>query len=204
MDWNKFLLVFIPIFVAMDTIGAIPVFISLTAKLSRVVRRKIIIQAVSTSFALGTIFVFFGRNIFNFLNITKDDFKVAGGLLLLVLAMKAIMEDDVADAKVSAQNAEFLGIVPFAMPLIIGPAVLTTLVILNDSHGPYWTSLSLILNLAVITISFSYSRWINKLIGKNGEKILSKIANIFMAAIGIMMMRSGILEMVKTFMDGLK
>ncbi len=204
MNFHNFLLVFIPIFVAMDSIGAIPVYTSLTSNLSKKIKNKIIFQAILTSFTLGILFIFFGRSIFNFLNITTSDFKVAGGILLLILAVKSMMETYTIKEHRIIENYEYLGIVPIAIPLIVGPAVLTTLIILNDEYGLFLTLIGYITNLIIISLFFKYTELVNKIIGKNGELILSKIANIFLAAIAIMMIRIGLFEMIKEFIGRIK
>jgi len=201
---SVFLQVFIPLFVAMDVLGALPVFLSLTEGLSREIRRKIIIQAVSTSFFVGGIFIFFGQGIFRFLNITTADFKIAGGLLLLILSIRSIFDDTTSREHRIKENYEMIGIVPIAIPLIIGPAVLTTLLIMHDTYGLKWTVTGFLSNLLIVAVAFSWSEIVNKLLGRNAEQILSRVANIFLAAIAIMMMREGLEQILKGMAENLK
>lgn len=108
---------FIPLLVAIDPIGIVPVFLALTAGMDKIQRRKISIQAVATATLIATAFLFLGRWIFQFLNITADDFRIGGGIILLVLAVY----DLIIYGKPAVSQTRMVGLVPLAMPLIAGP-----------------------------------------------------------------------------------
>jgi len=195
---KAFLLSFIPIFVAMDAIGVLPIFIGYTEHLKRREKQSILIQSIITAFAIGIIFLFLGNWIFRVLGIMVSDFKIAGGLVLLVISLKDLLSAE----KGHRIPTDTLGAVPIGTPLITGPAVLTTIVILLDSYGIAMTITSFIVNLAIVWFTFSYASSISNFLGKAGSKAFSKIASLLLAAIAVMMIRKGIIETIVFFQKG--
>jgi multiple antibiotic resistance protein len=192
MDLNAFILTFIPLFVAIDVLGVIPFFLSLTEGLDRPSKRILITEASFTALAVSLVFVVGGRAIFNFMGITEDDFRVGGGIVLLVLAV-----DDLIFSSESRRNPETkVGIVPIGIPLIIGPAALTTLLILRDTYGMLPTLFSLFTNLLIVALVFRNSEYISRIMGEAGSKAVAKVFGLLMAAIAVMMIRVGLTAMI--------
>lgn len=189
---HRFLLAFIPLFVSMDPIGVIPFYLSLTSSLDRPRRQTVLLEAMATAFGVGAGFVFLGQAVFSYLDITTADFKVAGGIILLVLAIYDLLFAS-ETRKVEGAN---VGVVPLGMPLIVGPAVLTTLVLQADSAGPPAALLAFVVNLAIVLCVFLGARRIQRVIGDGGTAAVSKIATLLLAAIAVMMIRRGIFEIV--------
>jgi len=192
---KEFLLSFIPIFVAMDAIGVLPMFIGFTEHLKKSERRRILAQSIITAFIVGIVFLFLGTWIFGILGVLVSDFKIAGGLVLLVLSLRDLLQYE----KGHKLSPETLGAVPIGTPLITGPAVLTTIVILLDTHGLVLTVSSFVINLLIVWVTFFYAAGISNFLGKAGSKAFSKIANLLLAAIAVMMIRKGVLETITAF-----
>ena len=192
---QSFLLSFIPIFVAMDALGVLPLFISFTEHLNKRERRRILVQSLITAFLIGIVFLFLGKWIFMVLGILVSDFKIAGGLVLLVIALRDILQYE----KGYKLSSETMGAVPIGTPLITGPAVLTTIIMMLDSYGLVLTVSSFIINLLIVWIVFFYSSSISKILGKAGSKAFSKIAHLLLAAIAVMMIRKGMVETAAAF-----
>lgn len=190
-DLKIFLLSFIPLFVAIDVLGIVPLFISLTSEMKYQAKKKLITQATLTALLVSIIFLFGGKMVFNYIGITENDFRVGGGIVLLVLAVNELL---FATEKVRAPDPT-IGIVPIGIPLIIGPAALTTLLILVDAYGYMPAVVSLLVNLILVWLVFRNSELLNRIIGKAGLKAFSKVAALFMAAIAIMMIRVGLIAM---------
>ena len=102
--------------------------------------------------------------------------------------------------KVHKLSSDTLGAVPIGTPLITGPAVLTTIIILLDSYGIVLTVSSFVINLMIVWITFYFSTAISNFLGKAGSKAFSKIASLLLAAIAVMMMRKGIVDTVAFFL----
>ena len=194
---KTFLLTFIPIFVAMDALGVLPLFISFTDKLSIHEKHKIIIQSIITAFLIGLIFLFLGRWIFKILGVLVSDFKIAGGIVLLVIALRDLL----AYEKGRKLPKETMGAVPIGTPLIAGPAVLTTIIILLDSYGMALTISSFVINLLIVWVIFFFAATIAKFLGKAGSKAFSKIAHLLLAAIAVMMIRKGVIDTIALFLS---
>ena len=191
-----FLAAFIPLFVAIDAPGILPAFLSVTSDLSSLQRKKITNQAVITAFVISVLFIFLGKIIFQFLGISVSDFKIAGGVLLLVFAINDVLFD-VGDRRKAGEADSTIGVVPIGTPLIIGPAALTTLLLTADKVGFTVTMISLVLNIGIVWLFFYNSERVIKIITKAGAAAIGKVFAIFLAAIGIALIRSGILEIIK-------
>ncbi len=184
-----FLLAFIPLFVAIDALGIIPIFLSFTRGMSDIEKRRLVTHATLTALILALVIMVLGKIIFNFLGITEDDFRIGGGLVLLILAIRDLLDND---DDVSRDPKAQVGIVPIGVPLIMGPGALTTIIMVTDTHGYSFAFASIVLNLAIVWILFSQSKWIVKVIGDGGTKAFAKVASLFLAAIAVMMIRVGI------------
>lgn len=194
MDVHLFWICFVPLFIATDAIGALPVFISLTKGIENRKLYKLIALSLITAAIVGLLFVYIGERILHLMGITVADFMVAGGILLFVISLGDMVSLEKPMRRV---NAEELGPVPIGVPLIVGPGVLTTVMLLVKEHGFIPTSISLIANILIAGAIFSTSGFIVKLVGKNGTKIISKIASLFLTAISVMIIRKGIFMMAQ-------
>ncbi len=193
---KEFLLSFIPIFVAMDAIGVLPMFIGFTEGFKKSEKRKIVVQSIITAFIIGMVFLFLGRWIFKVLGVLVSDFKIAGGMVLLAISFRDILRSE----KYQKISRDTVGAVPIGTPLVVGPAVLTTIIILLDSYGMPITVLSFVVNLLITWVSFSYADAISGFLGKAGSKAISKIASLLLAAIAVMMIRKGTVDTIAYFL----
>lgn len=186
---EKFLLAFIPLFVAMDPVGLVPFFLGMTQGIDRKRRETIAWQAIITAAVVAVGFMFLGRWTFRVLGITVGDFQVAGGLILLVLASRDLLRTRTGEIQIP----EDFGIVPLGLPYIAGPATLTTLVILMDSPsvGFRFALLSLAANLVLIGIAVHYADWLAEKFSQAGLRAVSKIIAMLLAAIAVSMIRRG-------------
>ncbi|MBI5470778.1 MAG: MarC family protein [Ignavibacteriae bacterium] len=190
---ETFLLAFIPLFVAIDVFGVLPLFVSLTDDLDERRRKKLTAEAVLTAFVISLVFLIAGKLIFSFLGIVESDFRVGGGIVLLVLAV-----NDLLFSKDRKRDPEAtVGVVPIGIPLIMGPAALTTIIILVDSYGYPWTIVSLLVNLLIVLVVFLQAKSIAKMMGKAGSRAVAKVISLFLAGIAVSMIRSGIAQMLK-------
>jgi len=175
--------------------GTLPLFIGLTQSLPEKVKRRLTVQAVFTAFTIAVVVMIAGKNIFAFLGITISDFRIAGGLILLLLAIRDLTTSDVDESKKPADPTS-IGIVPIGIPLIIGPGSMTTILISEEAHGWLMTTLALMLNLLIAFLLFYFSGTVERLIGPNGAKAIAKIASLLLAAIAVMMIRVGIFDVI--------
>ncbi len=189
---KEFGLTFVPLFVAMDAIGVLPILISVTQDMKYTERNKTILYAVLTALVLGLGFVGVGKGVFIFLGIDVFDFLVAGGVILFLLAAKDLITGKMIEAQASV-GADMLGVVPLGTPLVVGPAVLTTLLILIDQYSLWIVVVSFIINLAIAWVLLSQANRVVAFLGQGGVRATSKVVSLFLAAIAVKMIRQGIL-----------
>lgn len=190
---NEFWLSFVPLFVAVDAIGTLPLFLVLTEGMPRRAVRRIVIESVLTAGAVAILFLFGGRELLRLLGITIADFMVAGGLLIFVIALSDVITSGKPENEVDRRN---LGAVPLGVPLIAGPAVLTTSILLLDTYGAVPTATALAANIAIAGLVFLFGNGLNLILGSAGARIISKIANLLLAAIAVMMIRKGLIMLL--------
>ena len=182
-------LTFIPIFVAIDIFAVLPIFLGMTIDFSFERLRAVIGESVLTALIVGLVFIGVGKGLFSVLGITGNDFKIAGGIVLLVFAVL----DLVRQVQDQGSLPPRFGVVPIGVPLIVGPAVLTTLLVLVEQHGITATVVSFLVNLGIVWITLRNGRIIIKVLGEGGILLaVSKIMALLLASIAIRMIRLGI------------
>jgi multiple antibiotic resistance protein len=185
---TKFLQAFIPLFVAIDPVGLAAIFLGLGQGVAPAVRHRIAWQATVTGGVVALGFLFLGQNVFTAVGVSVKDFQIAGGLILFILAARDLTQAEGALMKLP----DDFGIVPLGMPLIAGPAMITTLLLLVQTQGMPVTLVALAVNLALIVLAFVGSDWLGRTIGQMGLRAISKIVAMLLAAIAVAMIRRGL------------
>jgi multiple antibiotic resistance protein len=185
---TRFLECFIPLFVTIDPVGLAAIFLALGRNVPVAKRRRIAHQATWTGGIVALLFLFLGRVIFNAIGIGEGDFQIAGGVILFVIAMRELTQT--ASQERSSLPDDF-GVVPLGMPLIAGPATITTLLVISKSVGYGMTLLALAVNLGLVALAFAQSERLERLIGQTGLRAISKIIALLLAAIAVHIVRRG-------------
>jgi multiple antibiotic resistance protein len=185
---RNILLSFIPLFVAVDAFGVLPIFVGLTEGLSEKEKNRIVIQSIWTASVVAVVFVLIGKLTFRFLGITIADFMIAGGAILFCISITDIINP----TKTRRFPSDNLGSVPLGIPLIVGPAVLTTSLVLESQYGLPATIISILLNILIASVVFRQSYRLIKVLGEAGTKALSKVMSLLLAAIAVMLIRHGL------------
>jgi len=186
---------FIPLFIAIDAIGVLPFILSLTQDMNPAERPRTIRYAMFTAFALGLAFIGIGEGIFFLLGIAVGDFLVAGGIILLVLAIRHLITGKFVELQPSVSK-QMIGVVPIGTPLVVGPAVLTTLLLITQEYFVPAVILAFVLNLAFAWLVFAQANRIARLLREPGLRASSQIASLLLAAIAVMMIRKGLIEIL--------
>ena len=196
MLFTEFLEFFIPLFVAIDPIGMVPVVLALTADMTPRHRRRISIEAVAAATVIAIGFILVGRSLFGFLGISADDFRIAGGIILLVLAVVDLL----AYGKPAVHETSMVGLVPLAMPLIAGPALLTTTLVLTNADSaanPYlMTFLALGVNMLLLLVLLLGATQISRIVGDHAMAGAGKLIMVLLAAIAVNFIRQGIVNVI--------
>ncbi len=185
---KSIVLAMIPIFVAIDAIGLVPLFIALTEGLTEQKKRRIIVQSLLTATVLAVAFIFGGKALFGYLGIELGDFMIAGGIILFCIALTDILKP----TRKQQIPDTYLGSVPLGTPLIAGPALLATSLVVMDEYGLAATLTAVVANLVLAGIIFCTSSFLIRLLGEAGTKALSKIISLLLAAYAVMLIRRGL------------
>jgi len=187
--FNDIFLAFIPIFVAVDALGVMPIYVSLTEGLHKKKKLQVIYHSIVTAICLAAGFIFLGKAVFKLLGISIGDFMIAGGCLLFCIAIIDIIDPNKIRKHIPASE---LGAVPLGTPLIVGPAVLTTTLIMIAEYGLAATLISVVINVLLAAGIFYFSDVLIKFLGVAGTRALSKVMSLLLAAIAVMLIRKGI------------
>ena len=188
-----FWLCFVPLFVAVDALGVLPMFMGLTEGLDRPTVRRIVTQSVITAAIVALVFLAIGKAIFRLLGITVEDFMIAGGTVLFVISIRDLLTLQKTQRQTEPDD---LGPVPVGVPLIVGPAVLTTTLIVAGEYGNACTVLALVSNILIAGVAFWFSPTISHLLGRAGSRTISKLSSLLLAAIAVMMVRKGVMTLL--------
>lgn len=191
---------FLALFAILNPIGNIPIYAEMTDNLDKKSRFAVFNVAVLTGFVTLAVFTFTGRWIMSAVfQIDIFEFRIAGGILLTVLAVKYIVfsekhEHEGGSPATGSQQAFEIGIVPMAVPLLVGPGSIVTGILLLDRDGMLVTVTVLLAVFAVCWIMFQLTPWISRIMGRIGRMVISRILWIFIGAIGVHFLISGIRE----------
>jgi len=184
-------LTFVPLFVAMDPVGNLPIFLALTQEGTAAHRRRTTNLATLSAFGVGLLFIAVGKAIFSLLGVDVADFLVAGGIILLIVAIRYLVMGKTLETK-DLSASSVIGVVPLGTPLVVGPAVLAALLLLMGQHHFAVVLSSFILNLAIQWALFRQANRIVALLGNTGVAAISKVVMLLLAAIAVKMIREGI------------
>jgi multiple antibiotic resistance protein len=188
-------LTFVPLFVAMDQVGNLPIFLALTQEGRAAHRKKTTNLATLTAFAVGVLFIAVGKAIFSLLGIEVADFLMAGGIILLIVAIRYLVLGKTVETK-DLSGSEMIGVVPLGTPLVVGPAVLAALLLLMGRYHIGIVLLSFILNLVIQWALFRQANRIVAVLGNTGVTAISKVIMLLLAAIAVKMIREGVMAIL--------
>ncbi|HUV04814.1 MAG TPA: MarC family protein [Armatimonadota bacterium] len=175
------------LFIVTDPLGLVPIFMALTHGATPDERRAIFARATFVGFLLILLFTFAGTGILSLFGITLSDFKIAGGILLLVIALRIVGEAHYGEAGRGRP-----GVVPLAIPLLVGPGAITTTIVLIGTYGVWITFSAVVLSFALAFLIFRYASTFYRYLGKTGSDVIAKIMGMLLAAIAVKFIREGV------------
>jgi multiple antibiotic resistance protein len=170
------------LFIIVDPFGNIPIFLGLTQKMNDNQRKKIFNTAILVSFILLLVFSFAGQEIFNIFGVSIYSFEIAGGILLLIIAIRILISGSLHEKE---DTPESIGAVPIAMPLLVGPGAITTTILNLQSYDIFVTVISVLIVLTVTWVILRFMNQIYRVLGKTGSVIIARVMSLFIAAIAI-------------------
>ncbi|TQR60752.1 MarC family protein [Campylobacter troglodytis] len=182
----------------LNPFGNLPQFMAMTEELGLSSKQRLFRKILYTAFAIVIIFLYSGPFIMKYVfNISLDDLRIAGGLILVLMSAKNLLfpakKRDVLHYKDLSEN-ELLkkSIIPMAFPMLVGPGTLSTAVVLSEDSTIFMTTGAIFLAFAFMFVLFHFAATIEKVIGTLILHILSRIAQVFIMAIGVKLIIVGI------------
>jgi multiple antibiotic resistance protein len=180
--------------IVLDPLGLVPVVVVLTRPLKEDERRRVLTRAVLTGLAMLLAFTFAGTAILSLFGVTLDDLRIAGGILLLVLALSLVLSGRLSSEPTPEGN---VGIVPIATPLLVGPGAITASVVLVAASGVLIAFLSVVIACAVTWAILRATPTLYRILGETGSDIIARIMGILLAAIAVGYVREGIMGVLR-------
>lgn len=193
--------VFVTLLVIMDPPGNVPIFLSVTRRLSAAERNRAAIIAITTAFFVITLFALAGELLLAYLNVSVPALQGAGGLLLLLVALQLLTGQDAAEAEaVTPEQRTSIAMVPLGTPLFAGPgAIAATIVFVSRSEG---MGERLVIQLAILSVvivswlALRFSGLVLRVMRPTGVLLLSRVAGLLLAAIAVQMVADSVIGFV--------
>jgi len=183
----------IALFIVVDPFGNIPIFMGLTENATDAERTKTFNTAILISVILLLVFAFTGTGILTIFGISIYSFYVAGGILLLIIAIRILITGSMHE---DAESPESLGAVPIAMPLLVGPGAITTTILDLQTYSVTITVLAVLIVLAITWVILRFINQIYKLLGKTGSLVIARVMALLIAAIAVQYILTGVTHFV--------
>jgi multiple antibiotic resistance protein len=179
----------IALFIVVDPFGNIPIFMGLTEKMPKEKERKTYNTAVLVGVVLLLIFAFTGQEIFTLFGISLSSFEIAGGILLLIIAIRILVSGSMHE---TVESPESVGAVPIAMPLLVGPGAITTTILNLQTFGTVVAVLAVIVVLVLAWVILRFIHPVYRVLGKTGAIVIARVMALLIAAIAVQYIVDGI------------
>jgi len=180
----------ITLFIIVDPLGNIPIFISLTKGMTIEHRQKAFRTAIFTGFILLISFALVGQQIFMLFGISLYSFMIAGGILLLIISIRILVRGEWEE---ESNPPESIGVVPIGFPLLVGPGAITTTILNLQASGVIVTVIAVLIVFAVAQIILRLIDPIYRFLGNSGSLVISRLMALLIAAIAIQYILDGFL-----------
>ena len=200
--WDILLSAFVTLFIVIDPIGVAWLFVALTHDGDAAIRRNMAIRAVLLSGAILLVFYFSGDVLLRWMGISLSAFKIAGGILLLLLAIDMVfarqsgLRSTTAGETYEAEHKKDISVFPLAFPMIAGPGALTTVLLMsgNASHSAllWYFMFILFLVLAITLLCLLFAPRLSRLLGQTGANVISRLLGLILAAMAVQFVIDGI------------
>lgn len=181
------------LFIIVDPFGDIPIFVGLTDNLKDAQKKKVYNTAILVGVILLLVFAFTGKEILDLFQLSIYSFQIAGGILLLIIAIRILISGSMHE---NVDSPESLGAVPIAIPLLVGPGAITTTILTLQADGILIATLAV---LIVLSITWIILRFINRIygfLGKTGSLVIARVMALLIAAIAMQYILTGVTHFV--------
>ena len=183
----------IALFIIVDPFGNIPIFMGLTEKMADTQKKKVYNTATLVGVILLLVFAFTGQEILNIFGLSIYSFEVAGGILLLIIAIRILISGSMHE---NVESPESLGAVPIAIPLLVGPGAITTTIFNLQAYGTVTAILAVLIVLSLTWVILRFINGIYRVLGKTGSLVIARVMALLIAAIAIQYILTGVTHFV--------
>ncbi|MBI2884783.1 MAG: MarC family protein [Candidatus Omnitrophica bacterium] len=188
MVWERLWLSFLPLCVAVDALGVVPLYWGLVQDLPPAQRRQTVHQAVMVGFVVALVFLWVSEAVFKVMGIQIADVMIAGGVILFALSLNDLLHPE----KVLYAPSTAIGPVPLGVPIIVGPAVLATALLVRQRYGLWPTISALSVNMLLVWVVLQVADGLIQRVGPAVARVVSKVMNLVLAAFAVMLVRQGL------------
>ena len=193
MEWDAVGTTFVTLTVIMDPVGVAPIFIATTAPLSPGQRRQAAMRAVLAAGGLIIGFALFGGAVLDYLDVSVDSLSIAGGLLLLLVALEMLRGMDYPEEGGRAQD---VALVPIATPLLAGPGAIATVIVLSRQHHDFGGKASVLIGilaaLAVVGAGMFAAERLSRILPDALIQFLTRVFGLVLSAIAVQLVVNGV------------
>ena len=200
MEFEFLLTSFVALFIIIDPIGLTPVFIAITQGMDDTLRRKVALRSVLVSAFVISLFIVGGETVLGFIGISMPAFRIAGGILLFLTALDMLFQrrSKRRENQTEQELVDDPSVFPLAIPLIIGPGAIATVILIAGAKpglvGVASTGFITALVLVTVFVFFSAAGRIEKLLGKTGIDVLTRLLGMLLAALSVQFVIEGLIE----------
>ncbi len=178
----------VTLFVIMDSLGSLPVFWYLTKGLPEEKRNHLANRTFFIATIVLFVFLFFGLHILDFFGVTFGSFKIAGGIVVVIMGIRLVIGQSGHEDRIKNYEEAIL---PLATPLLVGPGVITTAILIFDDQGAAIAILSAIIALVISWLIFHYARDLMSIFGRQGSDAISRLMGMIIITIAVQLIRDG-------------
>jgi MarC family membrane protein len=209
---DYFINAFATLFVTIDPVGLAPMFLAITAGMSQADRRRVAVRATVTAAGILLLFYAAGQTVLNILGISVSAFRVAGGILLFIIAIEMIFgkrqerKAETAEKAIDSDShhgtVNELAVFPLAIPLISGPATISAIILLSSQAPDTLTYAGLGGVIAIILLScmgaFLLADKLERLLGDTAQLVITRLLGVLLAALSVQFVADGVLAFIRT------
>jgi multiple antibiotic resistance protein len=181
------------LFIIVDPFGNIPIFVGLTENVQDAQKKRVYNTAAIVGTVLLLVFAFAGTGLLSLFGLSIYSFEVAGGILLLIIAIRILISGSMHE---NVESPESLGAVPIAIPLLVGPGAITTTIFNIQQYDTIIAILAVLVVMAITWITLRYISKVYKFLGKTGSLIIARVMALLIAAIAVQYILTGVTHFV--------
>lgn len=188
----------VTLFLVMDPLGNVPMFLALLKDLEPKRRRRVIVREMLIALLIMAIFLFFGSTVLGFLGLKPETISIAGGIVLFLIAIRMVFPQEGGVMGEMPGGEPF--IVPLAIPFVAGPSTLATLILFSQQQGHLIeSSAAMLIAWLATALILVFSTKFYKILGDRGLAAMERLMGMLLIMIAVQMLLNGVLEFAADF-----